>query len=672
MERKILEWLGDVDDRYLEASEKARVSARSTGKMRGPGSRVRIFLTAAAVLVLIMAGIAGSRGMRTPVTIHPGGQGEEPKTPESGEESQKLPVLAPEETWRINAVKDGVEDFCRLKGIEDTEPVWQITPDYFGENPAAEIFTDFDTVWLQVPGEKVQTLVLLEHLAGSGLRMGNMALADLDENGSYELYWIHDDRILLGEWCSICFCPLDALYTPQTQLPCWYAGPADSSEWNALTPMLSLDENGELALYSAEESGEDTELTLARKELLTGNYGQKTIRGNMAWANALLNITDYSSSDVLGDISLPFRGNSSVYSPMWGMSYEEFIGTGYGEPDELEYPEAGELVCRYRNSVIGGKILDKLEFVFDISGEVTQLREFRIILPEKRYNSGNPSLRQAVEVLAAAMVSEELEGMTAENPAGGENEYGTIYDGRRFSGGVPGNLTGELKQLCEEITEDSPERETWLQEPLTVFEEAFSENAEGVKTVCFRVKASPLMESLSLAYHAKREEEVKALLQSWCSGLSKQDPELLRLSRADYHSVGAWPEVTEPADRDRILGELLSLLQSDGNRLVLYDPNTNSILNNPAVFLSDSIDSVTVGSTLKVGENASFELTVKDNGYSVLKIEILKEGRCMRALLLPENYEGMKRLWYDLVKDLDIPAGGGMRHFFEAIGAELD
>ena len=98
----------------------------------------------------------------------------------------------------------------------------------------------------------------------------------------------------------------------------------------------------------------------------------------------------------------------------------------------------------------------------------------------------------------------------------------------------------------------------------------------------------------------------------------------------------------------------------------------NSILNNPAVFFSDSIDSVTVGSTLKVGENASFELTVKDNGYSVLKIEILKEGRCMRALLLPEDYEGMKRLWYDLMKGLDIPAGGGMRHFFEAIGAELD
>lgn len=114
-------------------------------------------------------------------------------TEEAGNEVQEaLPVLAAEDVYEQQPTTDGVEEFCETYGLMDREYVAQITPEWMKETQIA-LFRDAlnERVYLTWQDQMIvlPQLKMGIYIMTSDVDVLSTALADLDEDGVYEVYF---------------------------------------------------------------------------------------------------------------------------------------------------------------------------------------------------------------------------------------------------------------------------------------------------------------------------------------------------------------------------------------------------------------------------------------------------------------------------------------------------
>lgn len=113
-------------------------------------------------------------------------------------EQKNLSVLAATDVYTQQPTTDGVDEFCEMSGLIDWEYIAQITPDWMKES-GVKLFCDslndrFYVTW-QDQMITIPQLAVSRFIQTSNVEVLSAALADLDEDGVYELYLTARTRI---------------------------------------------------------------------------------------------------------------------------------------------------------------------------------------------------------------------------------------------------------------------------------------------------------------------------------------------------------------------------------------------------------------------------------------------------------------------------------------------
>ena len=227
-------------------------------------------------------------------------------------ESENGPVvLAASGVYVSPGTKDGVEEFCTIAEIEDSMSIYQVTPECFGEEPPVKLFKDVETGrnWV-LQGEEAWNL-----RSGTENGLLSAALADLDANGVYELYYTYrskDGRAMLSSF------DLDVMAAGEEIV---YVVP-DGNE-----PVLGIGEDGELRVFAGEAAtGQQSwaDYSIAPGVVVSGIHSEELVAYEVFWTQVkdTVNLTYQEELSVFG--WQPPLGNNSR-DVIWGMSPEQVL-----------------------------------------------------------------------------------------------------------------------------------------------------------------------------------------------------------------------------------------------------------------------------------------------------------------------------------------------------------
>ena len=381
-EKKLMESLNFIDQDMVWDAEFFQSKKRRRFKMT--------MIASAAAIIMISGSLILANGISGNPEPGPGKQPvvasvqatdpeSELSTEEYIENSTDLPLLAANDTFSVSVSYEQDEallSFCAEKKISDPETVCRLYPDCFGDYADIALYVADSGIWGSWNG-KVSTISL-----GSD-RLASAALADLDENGVYEMYYTigsgrntSDIMVYYPDRQTVVNGPYYSYLEPALRLSgvkgLGIARTAKDGMMIQLEPgwtiMAADNGEGELCAYSAEiQETENGGYKTTRRELLIDEHNETLIREGMGWtryeriSKSVLDEDSWTQPEWIS----PFGAFSNI---QYGMTKEQFTARLFYAPDrEIQMPGAAFL--QFDTSV--GATVNGKEYHLDLT------REFR-------------------------------------------------------------------------------------------------------------------------------------------------------------------------------------------------------------------------------------------------------------------------------------------------------
>ena len=172
------------------------------------------------------------------------------------EQGASLPVLCAETEYVHEPTTDGVQEFCARIGLQNSGDLYQITP-VFMKDTEIRVFEDSwnHRIYVEYQGEAI--LVWESGLSDSFTSYDNvlnMALADTDSNGSYELFLLLRNYKEFWQEDAVSVTGMRVISCDLSTKECDYHVFLEEADSHSPAKMLCTDEDGGLLLREAAQS----------------------------------------------------------------------------------------------------------------------------------------------------------------------------------------------------------------------------------------------------------------------------------------------------------------------------------------------------------------------------------------------------------------------------------